>query len=352
MLSELYLENFKSFKRGSISLNKLTIFSGLNNSGKSTAFQALRMLRKFVDTGDPTLSGHGALEEIHSRLSSKTAPVVLKVRDSEFGEATACIDCSNSTAKVTIEGNLAAVTPLVCFIGADRWGPKVNLPLDTSISEIYHVGELGEFVLDFLSRHERDIVPSPLIHPGSEGETLEFNVRAWLAEIAPDVDFKHFVERKTDSSYATIDGYRPTNVGYGLSYALPIIVSLLGMAIGNGYVNGSETKKIIVLLENPESHLHPRGQTSIGKLIALAASCGVQVMVETHSDHLIDGMRIAVKEKILSPNEVAINYFKLSKSGETNQETPKIYENGKLEFWPEGFFDQTLKNRAVLARRA
>jgi predicted ATPase len=104
------------------------------------------------------------------------------------------------------------------------------------------------------------------------------------------------------------------------------------------------------MIENPEAHLHPSGQTALGRLIALGSKCGVQFLIETQSDHLMDGIRIAVKQGKVSPEEVAFHYLKKGLSGETEIDTPTINTNGKLSHWPEGFFDQTLKNRAFLAR--
>jgi predicted ATPase len=89
----------------------------------------------------------------------------------------------------------------------------------------------------------------------------------------------------------------------------------------------------------------------MGKLIALAASCGVQIVVETHSDHLMDGIRIAVKEQKIAADKVAFQYFTKKPNEPSEVTSPKLHDNGKLDFWPEGFFDQTLKNRAILARK-
>ena len=83
-----------------------------------------------------------------------------------------------------------------------------------------------------------------------------------------------------------------------LSVSLPIIVSLLT----------AEEGKIIVI-ENPESHIHPRGQAELGKLIAAAAQTGAQLFVETHSDHILNGIRVAVKEESVDKNKVNIMYF-------------------------------------------
>ena len=65
-----------------------------------------------------------------------------------------------------------------------------------------------------------------------------------------------------------------------------------------------------MVVENPEAHLHPSAQTKIGEFIALIASCGVQVVIETHSDHVVDGIRLSLKDKIIKPEELkTILYF-------------------------------------------
>ena len=84
----------------------------------------------------------------------------------------------------------------------------------------------------------------------------------------------------------TSNEYRPTSVGFGIAYVLPVLVALL-----------SANEKYMVIIENPEAHLHPRGQVAMGELIARAAAAGVQVIVETHSDHVLNGVRLAVKGK-------------------------------------------------------
>ncbi|ARN30753.1 TPA: DUF3696 domain-containing protein [Acinetobacter baumannii] len=90
----------------------------------------------------------------------------------------------------------------------------------------------------------------------------------------------------------------------------------------------------------------------MGILLAYAASCGVQVIVETHSEHVMDGIRIAVKDQILNNNKVKFHYLSKTNEGLTKLETPTMDEEGKINFWPDGFFDQTLKNRSKLAKRS
>jgi predicted ATPase len=132
--------------------------------------------------------------------------------------------------------------------------------------------------------------------------------------------------------------YRATNVGFGLSYVLPVLVALLGVSRGG-----------LVLIENPEAHLHPRGQTRLGELCARAAAAGVQVVIETHSDHVMDGSRIAIREGVLEASNAAFHYF-----GRTGEEievvSPSVDAEGRLSEWPAGFFDQTRRDTARLVR--
>jgi predicted ATPase len=109
--------------------------------------------------------------------------------------------------------------------------------------------------------------------------------------------------------------------------------------------------KKTVIIENPEAHLHPKGQSKVGELIGLAASCGVNLYVETHSDHVLNGIRICVKRKLLKPEDLIINYFKRN----NNEHTAKISQipinnNGGIDYWPEGFFDQMDNDFEILFR--
>ncbi|QTA81067.1 p-loop domain-containing protein [Desulfonema limicola] len=361
MIEKIKLSNFKSFSDFQIPLSNLTLLSGLNNSGKSSLIQAVRMVSNWSQTGDPTLPEHGSLEEMRNINASKKASIDITI-EIPGKPVHMKINFSDNNKPIIEPFNESLDTfPLICYLSAERWGPRVYLPAYKYMKELFHVGEHGEYVVDFLARHELDIINSKLKHPKAEGDTLEWNVRAWLTEVAPGVDFRHSIEQKRDSSYATINGFRPPNTGFGLSYTLPVIVSLLGMTSDWNNKDDEQKKKkrgVLILLENPEAHLHPKGQTVIGELIAKAASTGIQIIVETHSEHVIDGIRLAVKNEILSNEKTVFHYFKTQRiikdkisQYETVVETPKIHQNGRLDFWPEGFFDQMLINRAKLAGR-
>ena len=126
--------------------------------------------------------------------------------------------------------------------------------------------------------------------------------------------------------------FRPKNVGFGISYVLPVIVALLNFK-----------KDKIVILENPEAHIHPRGQAEMGRLIALAAAAGMQLFVETHSDHIVNGIRVAVKEKLIDSKDVNISYFS-RQTTETEQfcriQNIQVDRTGELSDYPTDFMDE------------
>jgi predicted ATPase len=103
----------------------------------------------------------------------------------------------------------------------------------------------------------------------------------------------------------------------------------------------------LILIENPEAHLHPKGQSKMGELLALAASCGVQVVIETHSDHVLNGIRRVVHAGKLDHNDVQLHYFqRQEKEGQAFTEvvSPHIKRSGRIDKWPDGFFDQMEKD--------
>lgn len=356
MLSELRIHGFKSLKEMSVSLRLLTLLSGINNSGKSSLLQALRMFSSsFEENGPPTLEGHGGVDELRCKSVSTGEKIEISCT---FNQGTA------SSLILTDSSCVAPTTaPLTYYLSAARKGPEVTLPIRRQLGaeERPHIGDQGEYIVGFLDALNNAVIPEPLRHQEAQGITLEYQLAAWLTEISPGIDIRYEIDTKRDASRVEFNTFRPTNVGFGLSYSLPIIAAVLGLS-AKAPVNGWECqwgdvwdsekadRGVLLMIENPEAHLHPQGQTALGRLLALGAKCGLQVLVETHSDHLMDGIRIAVRDGELSAQDAQFHYFVRSAEGETMIETPKLAADGKLNFWPKGFFDQTLKNRARLAR--
>jgi predicted ATPase len=136
---------------------------------------------------------------------------------------------------------------------------------------------------------------------------------------------------KISNNYTIGESTIATNIGFGISYVLPIIVSGLIAKKGS-----------YLVIENPEAHLHPSAQSNVGRFLSVIAKSGVKVIVETHSDHFVNGIQIAAALNEISNDEVTINFFSHEKvDNQPKLESISINQKGELSLWPKGFFDQT-----------
>ena len=180
---------------------------------------------------------------------------------------------------------------------------------------------------------------------------MQKNVNAWVSDIVAASDIRLEETPTTlDVASITIDGHRPINVGFGVSYTMSVVTTLLAAAsFQASRLPDKETRSFLVAIENPEAHLHALGQTKMGQLLALTAMSGVQVIVETHSEYVLDGVRLAIKAKEggIHPDDALLYFFKKEK-GESLIEKITFHEGGQLSAWPVGFFDQGRRNKAKL----
>ncbi len=333
MITNIKLQYFKSFVENNIPIKNLTLLTGLNSSGKSSLIQAIRIISNTLhENKNILLAGHGSFEEVINKSG----------KDNINFEVT---DSSLKNLKVNVWKDDFKVIPhnykfpQIIYISADRFGPLSSIPITNNYSEELTIGQQGENILRFIEQYENQELNEILRHEKSEGVTLIYNLKAWIQEIAPNVKFRYEINKKSDSSFSLFNEHRAANVGFGLSYTLPVIVAALA---------GTFIKNSIILIENPEAHLHPKGQTAISKLIALCVSAGAQIIVETHSDHLFDGIRIAVKNELISNDKVQIHWFELDENNNTQIYSPLIDKNGRLNEWPKYMFDQFEINSSEL----
>jgi len=374
MIDRLTITNFKAFAAADIPLGPYTLLSGLNSSGKSTVLQALALLRQAYDqdmlhdtddsagfplngtlvqlgTGQDVLhedyiSEPGADPEIGFRLSAEQSPSrewrARYGREDDLLPLTACVPSEEDRAF----GDLEEVDPLFTlfnngfqYLRADRVNPAVTYPRSYEMSARRgFLGAHGEFTVDYLAQHQDDVIQQDVLHHPAATRRLLEQVEAWMSEICPGVRIQAAVIERTDlmrlGFQFTRPGQvvsaprRPTNVGFGLGYVLPIVVACLTAAPG-----------AMLLLENPEAHVHPQGQSAMARLTCAAASAGAQVIVETHSDHILNGVRLAVKRGQIPADDVILHYFDRQDDG-VHITSPIMGADGMLSQWPLGFFDE------------
>lgn len=358
MISSLRMINFKCFADESLALRRMTVLAGVNGGGKSTVLHSLLLARLAAVSPERTIQLNGPFG-----LDLGTAADVL-CRSATTSEITLSLDTGDYQFSVP-EDDEALFLDVVqrpdhptpgldngpagfTYLGAERLGPRDVLSVSAERPDDIGVGVRGEFTAQVLALREtravrtRRAVREALWHPQTPNSQLRLQAEAWASDIIRPVRIT--AQLSTGILASTIrfqetdrfaDMIRPVNTGFGVSYALPIIVAGLLAQEGD-----------LLLIENPEAHLHPGGQSRLGRFLARVAGSGAQVVVETHSDHVLNGARLAVaQDGVLDPSAVVVHYF-------DHEYTTPIHVNqlGELDSWPVGFFDQIETDLGVLAR--
>lgn len=359
MISSLELKNFKCFEKMQIDLKSVNIFTGVNGVGKSTVIQALLLLRQsfLLGQGNNKLCLNGIYAEmgisqdvVYDKAQDDCVEINLVMSDGkEYTHSFLYeqdIDYLKAVGKAPVLSLEAQSGSLYgdnfIYLSAYRIKPQERYGV---ISEkdlkTRNFGNNGEFALQYLGLYGGEDVKNPCVaEEDVKGKTLINQVRIWLDRVSPGVSPQIKVmmdSRVSELSFDFIEGkektnsYKSLNVGFGITYILPVIVALLSSKPGD-----------LIIIENPEAHIHPAGQRMLGELIARAGAGGAQIIVETHSDHIINGVRISVKEKYISKDDVQIAFFYKDESQgyKHTYQTLQICEDGKLSTWPSGFLDE------------
>jgi predicted ATPase len=377
MIKSIEIKNFKSIKSKYFPLRNLNVLLGLNGQGKSSFIQSLLLLRQSADSlnkGELKLKGNeveiGTTKDARYQYSKNDENlfIALQFNDKEpyqmdfdyriegdffkqknfttniYGENEISIDKSQSLFSSNFQ-----------YLNAHRIEPKSIHPKDyTSVVVNKNLGKNGDYTAHFIETyyndpvefeniiHKNSIVKDEVLGTEIINKTLINQINLWMGEISPGVNIRTTAIPNAEEvlleyvfkqpNFGNTNRFKPENVGFGISYSLHVVTTLLAARPGE-----------LIIIENPESHIHPKGQAKLGELIALVARNDVQIIIETHSDHILNGIRVAVKEdpklkdrtilfyfnKIITPNE---QYSKV-----TNIE---IDRNGTLSEYPEGLLDE------------
>lgn len=384
MLEQIDLRLFKCFEQLSLPIKRLTLLTGTNASGKSSVLQALVLLqqtmrehewsKRLMLNGESLQLGTVAdvVDKVNGRreLEIGVADDTLSARWCFNGEredmAMALESCWLDAEKLETADGFRFLLPQkrfnttpdlvkrirnLTYITAERVGPREIYALcDRQLASV--VGSSGKHAASVLHWGRDEPVLEPLRIANIPNNRLR-QVEAHMREFFPGFGMELRQIPQANSvmlGLRTADDtnfHRPIHVGFGLTQVFPIVVAALSAQSGD-----------ILLIENPEVHLHPAGQVYMGQFLSKVAAAGVQVILESHSDHVLNGVRRSVKQQMLAASDVAIHFFRARvaissfhppSENKAQVESPQLDSQGNIDYWPEGFFDQFDKDMNYFA---
>lgn len=239
------------------------------------------------------------------------------------------------------------------FLSPDNWLPIVPVaPLRTKPRRTYDPTREA-------ATPDGGHVPMLLMRLHHEGGPRWKSLRAELADFGrasglfSDVRVKRHGKHLSDPfqlQVTTNSGSPATimDVGYGVSQSLSILVDLLGGGLNGPRSPGSDRPSLQFLLQQPEVHLHPRGQAELASLFVDSVRRRKhRFLIETHSDHIVDRIRICVRQKKIAADEVSILYFEPKKNAVEIHDM-RLDERGNIANAPPGYRDFFLRERDTL----
>lgn len=368
MIEVLEIKNFKSIKKNRFRLRNLNLLLGLNGMGKSSFIQMLLLLRQSTLQEGLRLNANlvsigNARDALYQYAKEEKLDIFLAFSDGQqqqyIFDFIAESDLFPLAKNIELNGLLFEQSlwhsKSFQYLNANRQEPtSIHQKSYSNVVSSRRLGSFGQYTAHFLEVYgASEVKADNLIHPKSYvqdhvtgqkivNRTLLNQVNLWLGEISPGVRVQVTSIQNTENiqveieylqpNFGTTNRFKPVNVGFGISYVLPVVVSLLAARPGD-----------LLIIENPESHIHPRGQAELGKLVASAAANNVQIIIETHSDHFVNGVRVAVKEGLIDRSAAVLFYFE--KTVTASEQFSKITDieidsRGELSAYPENMLDE------------
>lgn len=375
-VKSITMKDFKCFEALELPCAPLTVLTGYNAAGKSTALQALLLMtqalrvapdeRKLPLNGDLVTLGSGN-EVIRRNAMRKSFQLgarsteeriawtfdyqsewasrgLMQLADVGYSRRGVPKKSTRRIQLVNGPSQLVSAIRDTIFLSAERTVQIEMFPVPRSSWRPQgDVGAKGEYAAYWYLEYADEEVDSARRHPEDGRETVRAQADAWLGELFPgsrvsaDRSGPDSPVRLTFSPGKSSRWTQPANVGYGLSCAFPMLIAFLTTVQGS-----------IIVVDSAEAHLHPQAQSAVGQLLGRMASAGLQIFVETHSDHLLNGIRLAVRDGLVDQRDVVLHFFGPSDNvGKVT--TIAIDGKGAISDWPEGFFDQTEHDLAILA---
>lgn len=242
---------------------------------------------------------------------------------------------------------LERLADAVLYLGPLRDDPRVAYPLGHTVRAL-PVGEKGEFTAAYLRENHRARIRYGRPDGTLTNDLLPAAVDRWCEHLGIATRIQVTPQGKLGHQLGLMVGGSqrdPTAIGVGASQLLPVVVMVLGAPEG-----------AVVLLEQPELHLHPKVQSRLADFLAYARP-NIRIVVETHSEYLLTRLRLRIAEGKIDREQIAVLFARQRPDdgeGASGVHTEfrhlSLDELGDFDHWPEDFFDSLDLDNVALAR--
>lgn len=332
MIRQITINNFRGLENEVLDIKPLTLLTGLNSTGKSTCFQAILTAlyhNKCVNANLLLTSFDFTFESNRNRNVNARSYHIKILCDNEFFFETK-MENDNVTSDKSDKNVNIDLEDSFFYLSANRLAYNNGME---NMSSIYKVGIQGENIFGTFETEKSKQLDSCLIK-NKDSETLAAQLNWWLTYIL-GIKFEMQTEKVTHNMvkvlYKSNDlpNLTPQQLGVGVSYLAKILIMCLRAKKGD-----------VLMLENPEIHIHPAAQSRLGEFFVFISNAGIQLLIETHCENLINKIQYEIYKNHLK-NTNAVLYYKGSITDSFQR--LDFMDNGKFNMnFPGGFFDATL----------
>lgn len=340
MIKTIKIEAFKSILDMELECSKLNLLVGANSSGKTTTLQVILLAAETtgkMHNHQYDLVSLGNFRDFRSFNSSKDY-VLLEIYW-ENGKSLRLDICESDDSKeafTTVHADNSLYELLdyqrgrLRYLSCQRIGHQFIYSKNRTSLDV--IGTMGEYAIHYLNKHRGLLLDENMVKDSVQ-ETLEYQVNYWLDYIVDaSISTEDNIGPEFLSAYYTPAGSRPTrpnDIGSGVGYIISVLIMCLASKPGD-----------IIIIENPEIHLHPYAQSKVCEFLYFIANAGRQLFVETHSDHLFNGIRKGIATGQMKSDDINVSFFSLDKKRCTKNTKIEFGKRGRILNTADGLFDQ------------
>lgn len=340
MITTLSINSFKSILDESFDLKPLTIITGVNASGKSSLLQALLLIlsqnvQKNTPYLDKVIAPFTSYDDVFCRWSS-SKEIKISLTTSKGYALILRLSKDNHDFPYS-DLNSYSYEENFFYISANRTGQEEISLVDKNLLS----GDRGQYLFGTYEKQKNKPVHKDLQHPKAFTPNLKAQLSYWLSLILKQ-DIELESEKITSDNVKNY--FKLKDLGD---------VSLLQTGAGNSFlakilILGLISKPgDLLLIENPELHLHPKAQSKLAQFYSFLSERSVQIIIETHSEHFINNLRFQVYSQELQSGSINLYYKASSKDPFIpmfiNTRGHFINKEGLVSNYPTGFFDASLE---------